>query len=110
MSLSPIPIIRVSVWDLRKMFNEDRYWERVCSGELHYVKIHEGLPSPDSRQPPGTQTVTIEIRDSSGSALAHAHGFIQPGWVIGASGLWDPKRIWKNGVLYRIQRDASDSV
>ncbi len=85
------------------MFNEDRYWERVQSGELVAVPIHEGTPTPDKQQPPGTKTVTVAIRETlDGPDLAHAHGFIQPSGIIGASGLMDPKRIWKDGKVYRI--------
>ena len=73
------------------MFNEGRYWERVQAGELVVVPIHEGKPMPDKEQPSGTKTVTVSIRDHDGSELAHAHGFIQPGGIIGASGLMDPK-------------------
>ena len=84
------------------MFNAGKYWERVQSGELNSVEIHVGTPDAASGQPLGTRSKTIEIRDKTGAALAHAHGFIQPGWIIGASGKLDPKRIWKDGILYRI--------
>lgn len=85
------------------MFNEGRYWERVQAGELVAVIIHEGTPMADKNQPPNTKTVTVAIRESKeGPDLAHAHGFFQPGGTIGASGLMDPKRIWKDGKLYRI--------
>src|SRR5260370_26331433 len=107
MSQSPVPIVRVSKWELREIFNTGRYWERVRSGELDAVVIHEGTPDSDSEQPPGTVTRTYEIRDRSGAALAHAQAFIQPGWVIGGSGKLDPKRIWKDGKLYRIDRSKS---
>lgn len=85
------------------MFNEGRYWERVQTGELVAVTIHEGTPTFDKNQPTGTKTVTIAIRESAdGPDLVHAHGFIQPGGAIGASGLMDPKRIWKDGKVFRI--------
>jgi len=103
MTQSPIPIVRVSEWDLRKMFNEGQYWERVQTGELVAIPIHEGTPTPDKNLPPGTKTFTFAIRETSdGPDLAHAHAFVQPGWIIGASGRLDPKRIWKDGKLYRI--------
>jgi len=103
MSQNPIPIVRVSEWELRRIFNEERYWERVQSGELIAVAIHEGTPTPDKQQPLGTKTVTVAIRETvDGPDLAHAHGFIQPDGTIGASGLMDPKRIWKDGKVYRI--------
>jgi hypothetical protein len=111
MSQSPIPIVRVTEWELRKMFNDGRYWERVQSGELFYVTIHEGTPTPDKNQPPGTKTIMVAIRETlNGPDLAHAHGFIQPGWVIGAKGRLDPKRIWKDGKLYRIVYDKNRPV
>jgi hypothetical protein len=86
------------------MFNEGRYWERVREGELVAVEIHVGVPTPDKEQPPGTLTKTFAIREThEGPDLAHAHAFIQPGWIIGASGRLDPKRIFRDGVLYRLQ-------
>src|SRR5262245_51311602 len=110
MSRSPIPIVRVTVWELRTMFNDGRYWERVQAGELYAKIIHEGTPTLESGQPPGTRTMMIEIRESeNGPALAHCHGFIQPGWVIGASHRLDPKRIWKDGKVYRIKREDSEA-
>jgi hypothetical protein len=85
------------------MFNEGRYWERVQSGELVAIPIHEDTPMADKNQPAGTKTVTYAIRETeNGPDLAHAHGFIQPGGTIGASGKIDPKRIWKDGSVYRI--------
>jgi hypothetical protein len=80
------------------MFNEGRYWERVQAGELVAVVIHEGTPTSDKNQPSGTKTVPVAIPESvDGPDLVHAHGFIQPGGKIGASGLMDPKRIWSDG-------------
>jgi hypothetical protein len=78
------------VWELRKIFNEGRYWERVHEGTLKAEIIHEGTPDAASEQPPGTVTRTYEIQDLDGNALARAHAFIQPGWIIGGSGKVDP--------------------
>ena len=90
------------------MFNEGQYWRRVQAGELFQKIIHKGTPDPQNNQPPGTMTVTIAIREGSedGPTLAEVHGFIEPGWVIGASGKLDPKRIWKDGKVYRIRTDT----
>ena len=90
------------------MFNAGRYWERVREGELVIVELYSGEPDPDKGQPPGTRTVTYAFRESkAGPDLAHAHAFIQPGWVIGASGKPDPKRIWKDGILYLLKKGGS---
>src|SRR5207247_3424047 len=103
MSQSPVPIVRVSVWELREMFNVGQYWERVLEGKLVAVPIHTGAPTPESGQPPGTTTKTFAIRETkNGPDLAHAHAFIRPDGTIGASGRPDPKRIWKDGKVYRI--------
>ena|SRR5579862_812892 len=111
MSQSPIPIVRVSEWELRKMFNEGRYWERVQSGDLVEVRLHEGTPTPDKKLPLGTKTVTVAIRETpSGPDLVHAHGFILPDGRIGASGLMDPKRIWKDGKVYRLLKQKDRPV
>jgi hypothetical protein len=91
---------------MRAIFNEGLYWPRVQIGELDAVAIHWGTPDPESGQEPGTRTVMIAIRDKTGADLVHAHGFIEPGWMIGASGKLDPKRIWKDGKLYRLKREV----
>lgn len=88
------------------MFNEGGYWDKVRRGELIMVPIHEGVPTPDKEQPLGTRTMTYALRESKdGPDVARIHGFVQPGWVIGASGMWDPKRIFKDGILYRIVKE-----
>ena len=92
------------------MFNSGMYWERVRSGELELVIIHQGTPDPESEQPPGTVTRMYSIRNSLGEDLVHAHAFIQPGWVIGGGGRLDPKRIWKDGKLYRITHTPQGTV
>jgi hypothetical protein len=92
------------------MYNEGRYWPRVQAGELFCKIIHKGVPDHSSGQPPGTMTVMIAIREGSidGRDLVHAHGFVESGWVIGASGKLDPKRIWKDGNLYRRKKGEED--
>jgi hypothetical protein len=83
------------------MFNEGMYWELVCSRKYTFKVIRDGEPEPDSNEPPGTRSWAISIRDEIGIEVVQAHMYKRPGWVIGASGKPDPKRIYKDGKLYR---------
>jgi len=83
------------------MFNEGRYWERVQAGELIAVTLREGSPDPANQQPAGTKSVVYVIRTREGEDLVHAHAYVKPDGAIGASGRPDPKRIYKDGTVYR---------
>jgi hypothetical protein len=45
----------------------------------------------------------ISYRTLAGEELARAHRYIGPDGKIGASGKPDPKRVYKDGKLYRIK-------
>lgn len=86
------------------MFNEGGYVERVRKGELTEVIVHSGIPNPVIGLPAGTKSQMISYRDENGEEVARAHRFLKPDGTIGASGLADPKRIFKNGTLYRLEK------
>lgn len=89
------------------MFNEEQFEERVKKGEIKVVLIHSGIPSPEVGLPSGSRTEMISYRDINGLELARAHQYVLPDGTIGASGQPDPKRILKDGKLYRIEKDKS---
>jgi hypothetical protein len=86
------------------MFNEGRFVERAEKGEIKAVLIHTGIPSPEVGLPLGSRSEMISYREINGLELARAHQYVLPDGGIGASGKPDPKRILKDGTLYRLEK------
>jgi len=110
MSKSPYShSIRVNEWDLRKIFNEDRYTERGESGELR-VEIKRSrkvLTDKVRNWVPGTLSQEVRYYDQDGLLLAKAHRYLRPDGKLAASGLIDPKRVFRDGVMYILDIEAS---
>ena len=88
------------------MFNQEGFVERTETGELEAVITHRGKPSPEIGLPVKTQSQTVSYRTTNGEELARAHRFVLPDGTIGASGKNDPKRIFKDGILYRLEKKS----
>lgn len=84
------------------MFNEGGFLERTAKGELREAIMHSGVPNAEIGLPAGTKSQMVSYIDANNSEVARAHRFLLPDGTIGASGLPDPKRVMKDGVLYRI--------
>ena len=89
---------------MRRMFNEGGYVDRAKNGELREKITHSGTPSQEIGLPPGTVSQMVSYLDENGEELARAHRFVLPDGSIGASGKPDPKRLLKDGKLYRIEK------
>ena len=107
MTTSP-PVVRIFEPEMRRRFNDGRYWERVESGELHTEEWDSRHPSlPTANEPYCTRSLMLAYLDQDGNEIARVHQYLRPDGTIGASGRPDPKRLFENGVLYRLvkQRD-----
>lgn len=102
--------MRVSETELRKLFNDNylpligtkRIVERVMRG----AGRHPSLPL--AKEPYCTESQEVSYSDpATGDELARAHRYLRPDGKIGASGLPDPKRVFVNGVLYRIIKEKN---
>lgn len=82
MTDEPVRIIRLDPSGLRKLFNDD-------------LKVLEGVREGRIRQ-----SQMISYIGPDGHEVARAHRYLRTDGTIGASGLPDPKRIKKDGVLY----------
>src|SRR5260370_42035428 len=92
--------IEVADQELRRMFNEGRYWERMKSGEFFEVLYREGHPSPkDSREPPCTRSQIIAYLDPQGRQVAIVQQYLRKDGQMGGSGRHDPKRSINYGRL-----------
>lgn len=89
------------------MFNEAKYLERAEAGEITVIVIHDGTPSQEMiealKLPPGTKSQTLSYRINN-SEIARAHQFLLPDGKLAASGKPDPKRILRDGILYRLKK------
>jgi hypothetical protein len=100
MSESP-PVRVVSATELRAMFNAGRYWQRAQTGELREVIVRDGHPSaPKATEPFCTRSQTIIYIDSGGRRIAVVHQYLRQDGTLGASGAPDPKKLWRDGVVY----------
>ena len=96
--------IEVADYELRRLFNEGRYWERKKSGEFFEVFYREGHPSPkDSHEPPCTRSQIIAYVNAQGRQVAIVHQYLRKDGQLGASGCPDPKRLFHRGKLYTLR-------
>ena len=83
------------------MFNDGRYVARAAAGELTVRVVRDHHPSsPKALVPFCTRSQSIAYFDRKGDEVATAHQYLQPNGTLGASGLPDPKRLMKDGILY----------
>jgi hypothetical protein len=89
------------------MFNDGKYWERAKAGEFTQVVKRSGTPRPDANQPAGTLSQVVIYLDADGFEIARVHQYLRPDGTLGASGRPDPKRLFRDGVIYRLpKKDA----
>jgi len=92
---------------MRERFNNGRYWERTQTGELTAVVIEDRHPSlMAANEPFCTRSQMVSYRDGL-AEVARVHQYLRADGTIGASGRPDPKRIYENGVLYRLVKKKS---
>lgn len=101
----PSQYVVVSATELRRLFNDGRFYERMCHGEFHEVLLDEGIPSRRSNQPAGTMSRSYEYLTDTGDRIAVVHQFEDPKGNILASHLPDPKSLVIDDVLYDLEED-----
>jgi hypothetical protein len=98
-------IHRVDPAEICAIFNEGRYWERAQSGEFSQVILEDRHPSlMKANEPYCTLSQSVSYRDANGNEVVRVHQYLRPDQTIGASGRPDPKRLWKDGVWYRLRK------
>lgn len=103
-------MIRIEQEQMRKIFNEGKYWEKTKSGEFSAVAIEDRHPSLTvANEPFCTRSQMISYRDQSNNEVARAHQYLRTDGTLGASGKPDPKRVLFNGTLYRLKKKAEGS-
>jgi hypothetical protein len=97
-------IIRRVGWkEMCALFNEGQYWDRMRNGEFTPVLLEDRHPSVmKADEPFCTQSQSISYRDSEDREVVRVHQYLRPDKTLGASGRPDPKRLYQNGVWYRL--------
>lgn len=96
---------RVHEAEIRRLFNEGRYYERMKAGEFRAYIVRQKLVIGGDRRIRGTTSETVEYVDNHGNFVARVHQFRWPNGMLGASGRPDPKALWHEGVMYRLRTD-----
>ena len=88
-----------------RIFNDGGYWQKAQAGELQQVVIEDRHPSlMKANEPFCTQSQQVSYRDMEGNEIVRVHQYLRPDQTIGASGRPDPKRLLKDGILYRLHK------
>jgi hypothetical protein len=98
------PIREIDEEEMRKLFNDGRYFERARAGEFRVVIVADTRASRRSGQPHGTRSQEIHYCDKYGRTVAILHQYRRPDGTLGGSGRPDPKFLIIEGMIYRLRR------
>lgn len=91
---------RVSEDEIRQLFNEGRYYERMRAGEFHARIIRQNPHKRGDRRVRNTLSQTVEYWDKFGNLVARVHQFRKEDGSLGGSGRPDPKLLIHDGMTY----------
>jgi hypothetical protein len=107
--MSP-PLKLVSVWHVRRLFNNGKFWSKVQSGEFT-TSIRNSRPAPpEANQLPNTLSQMVEYRNLSGDRVALVHQYLQVDFKLGGSGYPDPKQVLVDGIIYAPKIPPEDGL
>jgi hypothetical protein len=95
-------IKRVCAKELRKKFNDGRFWERAQEGEFEERFDRSEPISPRKRKkldmPGGSQSQTVAYLSADGKKVALVHQYVRPNGAV--RGKPDPKYLKLDGQIY----------
>jgi hypothetical protein len=98
------PVQWLTPGELRRLFNDGRYWERVLSGELtQHIRRNAHPEIPPAGEPVCTRSQIAVYLDRDGAKLAIVHQYLRPDGTFGASGQPDPKWLLSGGIAYAVR-------
>ena len=104
----PPTIVRITVSEMQKRFNEGKHWERLLQGEYIAVVRENRHPSLTvANEPFCTQSQMVSYIDKENNEVARVHQYLRQDGTIGASGKPDPKRLLVGNTLYRLKTAKS---
>jgi len=95
----------VSPIELRKIFNDNNYWDRLRAGEFHKKKLDDDHAKPRPRIPRCTRSQILAYIDENGNWIAVVHQFLKRDGTLGGGGRPDPKWLFHEGILYMTTED-----
>ena len=112
MSQNP-PEIRVTVTEMRKLFNEGNYQERIKKGEFRIVR-KQHKPEPSALRDFGDiVSIGTYCFDDEGFEIVYTHHYESPNGdvlyrdkqtgTVYLNGRMDPKRMLHNGIQYHLE-------
>lgn len=93
LSKDPRPIEEVSATQLREIFNQNGYLDKLKAGIIKSRKTYEIHHAPDG-EPFCTHSQILFYYNLSNQLLAVVHQYRRPDGTLGASGKPDPKKIY----------------
>ena len=100
-----MPTRRVSEFELRRLFNDGRYYERAQAREFRTVIVSENRRQGGDRRIRNSKSQIVEYWDKFGTLIARVHQYRMADGSLGASGRPDPKLLRHEGVLYRLEEE-----
>jgi hypothetical protein len=92
----------VSEDELRRIFNEGQYYDRMLSGEFRAEIVSQNRRRRGDHRVRNTLSQTVEYWDKFGNRIARVHQYRKPDGSLGGSGRPDPKAVFHEGVLYML--------
>lgn len=90
---------------MRKLFNDHGLWEKAQRSELTVTILESRTAPQDANQPAGTLSQMLSYRDSDNNEVARVHQYLKADGSIGGKGKPDPKRVFVEGMLYRLVKN-----
>jgi hypothetical protein len=95
---------------MRRRFNRGGYYERTLSGQLTARVNRDTHPTrTEASEPFCTRTQEVSYVDGE-MEVVRIHQYLRTDLTLGASGQPDPKRIYENGVLYRLRKPPKNCI
>ncbi len=91
--MTPRPARRTTPEEVRRLFNDGGYYEKLQRGELFAVLESSRPASAEAGQPAGTTSEIHVYFDLEMLRVAVVHQYVLPDGSLGGSGRPDPKRL-----------------
>ncbi len=92
---------------MRELFNKNRLWERLQENEFTSFILESRVAPATAGEPAGTLSQMVSYRDLDSNEIARVHQYLRADGSIGGSGKPDPKRVFIEGILYRLVKGQS---
>jgi hypothetical protein len=87
---------------MRTRFNDGSFWENVKEGKWTAVLMESRISTALPQETVQITSVMLSYRDENNNEMARVHQYQRPDGSLAASGKPDPKRLFQDGILYRL--------